>query len=93
MSVTTWAWLVLAFPLAGTLVIGLGWPALRGMGRAAGWIGTGAIAGSFACAIGTLIALQDRAEDARQVTATLFDYAGRSASTRTSRSSSTRCRS
>jgi NADH-quinone oxidoreductase subunit L len=75
-SVTTWAWLVLAFPLAGTLVIALGWPLLRGMGRTAGWIGTGAIAGSFACAIGTLIALQDRAEDARQVTSTLFDYAG-----------------
>src|SRR3954470_19963017 len=76
MSVTTWAWLVLAFPLAGTVVIALGWPVLRNAGRAAGWIGTGAIAGSFVCAIGTLLALQDRAEDARQVTSTLYDYAG-----------------
>src|SRR4051794_10523911 len=75
MSATTWAWLVLAFPLAGTILIGLGWPVLRGAGRAAGWIGTAAIAGSFACAIGAFVALQDRAEDAKQVTSTLFDYA------------------
>jgi len=75
MSVTTWAWLVIAFPLAGTIVNALGWPVLRNAGRAAGWIGTAAIAGSFVCAIGTLLALQDRAEDAKQVTSTLYDYA------------------
>jgi NADH-quinone oxidoreductase subunit L len=74
-SLTTWAWLVIAFPLAGTTLIGLAWPVLDGRGRAAGWIGTLAIAASFACAIGAFLALQDRAEDAKQVTSTLYDYA------------------
>ena len=41
MSPTDWGWLVLAFPLAGTLVVSLGWRMLPG--RAAGWIGTLAI--------------------------------------------------
>ena len=46
MSVTTWGWLVIACPLAGTTLIALGWPVLAGRGRAAGWIGTLAIAAS-----------------------------------------------
>ena len=33
MSATTWAWLVLAFPLAGSIVIALGFRALPGAGR------------------------------------------------------------
>jgi NADH-quinone oxidoreductase subunit L len=76
MSVQTWGWLVLAFPLAGTILIALGWPVLRNSGRAAGWIGTAAIAGAFACAIGALLALQDRGAEDKQVASTLFDYAG-----------------
>ena len=32
MSVTTWGWLVIACPLAGTTLIGLGWPVLAGRG-------------------------------------------------------------
>src|SRR4051794_12841171 len=75
MSATTWAWLVLAFPVAGVVVLSLFWPVLRNAGRTAGWIGTAAIAGSFVCSIGAFFALQDRAEDAKQVTSTLFDYA------------------
>jgi NADH-quinone oxidoreductase subunit L len=75
MSVTTWGWLVLACPLAGVLVNGLGWPALQRSGRAAGWIGTLAIAASFGCAIAMFIALENRAPDARVVTSTLYDYA------------------
>src|SRR4051794_21392363 len=75
MSVTTWGWLVLACPLAGVLVNGLGWPALQRGGRTAGWIGTLAIAASFACAIAMFIALENRADDARVVTSTLYDYA------------------
>ena len=73
MSVTTWAWLVIAFPLAGTIVLALGWP--RWPGRSAGWIGTLAIGGSFVCAIGAFVALLDREPEARQVTSTLYDYA------------------
>ena len=41
MSPTGFGWLVLAFPLAGTLVIALGWRALPG--KLPGWIGTAAI--------------------------------------------------
>lgn len=37
MSPTTFGWLVLAFPLAGALVIALGWRALPG--KLPGWIG------------------------------------------------------
>jgi len=71
--VTTAAWLVLAFPLAGTVIIGLGfklWP-----GRTAGWIGTLAILASFVCAVITFLELQDRDEHHKQATSTLFDYA------------------
>ena len=70
---TTAAWLVLAFPLAGTVIIGLGfklWP-----GRTAGWIGTLAILASFVCAVITFLDLQDRDEHHKQATSTLFDYA------------------
>src|SRR5829696_1928054 len=69
----TWGWLILLFPLAGCLVVSLGfrvWP-----GRVPGWIGTLAIAGSFASAIGALIALEDRGEEERQVVSVAWDYA------------------
>ncbi|MDQ6914810.1 MAG: NADH-quinone oxidoreductase subunit L [Actinomycetota bacterium] len=73
MSPTTWGWLVLAFPLAGMLVIALGWRALPG--RAAGWVGTAAIAASFACSLGALICLLGRDPAQRHVVSTAFDYA------------------
>ncbi|HUR86129.1 MAG TPA: NADH-quinone oxidoreductase subunit L [Solirubrobacteraceae bacterium] len=69
----TTAWLILAFPLAGSVVTALGyrlWP-----GRAAGIVGTAAIAASFVCAVLTLIALQDRDEAARQAVFVGWDYA------------------
>jgi NADH-quinone oxidoreductase subunit L len=70
----TAAWLVLALPLAGTALIGLLHRPLRGS-RIAGWIGTAAIAGSFVASVLTLLALQDRAEDDRQVVLLAYDYA------------------
>jgi len=73
MSPTTWGWLVLAFPLAGTIAISLLWRVLPG--RAAGWIGTGAIGLSFAASIGALLAIQARSPDHRQVVATAWSYA------------------
>ncbi len=73
MSPTTWGWLVLAFPLAGTLVISLAWRVLPG--RSPGWIGTAAIAASFASAVGAIIAIQGRSPEHRQVTSTAWDYA------------------
>jgi NADH-quinone oxidoreductase subunit L len=73
MSATAWAWLVLAFPLAGTIVISLGWRALPG--RLPGWIGSAMILGSFVCAILATLKMQDAAPDARHFSSTLFDYA------------------
>ena len=58
MSPTTWGWLVLAFPLAGTIVVSLGWRALPG--RTAGWLGTASVAASFVCSVGALLSLLGR---------------------------------
>jgi NADH-quinone oxidoreductase subunit L len=69
----TSAWLILLFPLAGTIVNGLGYRVLPG--KTVGWIGTAAIAGAFVCAILTFLALQDRGEEERQVVYVAWDYA------------------
>src|SRR4051794_17336898 len=73
MSATAWAWLVLAFPLAGCLVNAFGWRVLRG--KTAGWIGTIAIGLALVCAIAALIALQDHAASDRSLTSSLWTYA------------------
>ncbi len=73
MSATDFAWLILLFPLLGSIVIALGWRRLPG--RSAGWIGTAAIAAAFLSSIGAFVALLDRPTDDRQVTSVLYDYA------------------
>jgi NADH-quinone oxidoreductase subunit L len=73
MTTTTWAWLVLAFPLAGTLAIAFGYRSLPG--RWAGVIGTGAILLAFAASIGALISLQGHSSAHRELTSTLYSYA------------------
>ena len=73
MSATAYGWLVLAFPLAGTLVISLGWRWLPG--RTAGWIGTAMITLSFLASIGALVQILGDPVDARQHTSSLYDYA------------------
>ena len=73
MSATAWAWLVLAFPLAGFLVNAFGWRVLRG--RTAGWIGTIAIGLAFACSIGALVTLLGHTESDRELTSSLWTYA------------------
>jgi NADH-quinone oxidoreductase subunit L len=73
MSATTYGWLVLLFPLLGTLVIALGfrrWP-----GRSAGWIATGAILLAFLAALGALISLQGHSPAHRQLVSSLWSYA------------------
>jgi NADH-quinone oxidoreductase subunit L len=72
-SATTYGWLVLAFPLAGTVVISLGWRVLPG--RLPGWIASAAILLSFIASIGALLDLQDHAEDDRQLVDSLWTYA------------------
>src|SRR5687767_1027152 len=73
MSLETYGWLVLAFPLAGTLVIALSWR--LGASKLHGYIGTLAIFLSFLSAVGALLELQDRGEEERQVVAVGWDYA------------------
>jgi NADH-quinone oxidoreductase subunit L len=73
MSATTFAWLVLLFPLAGTLLIGFGFRSLPG--RSAGWIGTAAIALAFLAALGALISMQGNAPSHRELTSSLWSYA------------------
>src|SRR5436305_13146329 len=72
MAITTFAWLVLLCPLVGTALIGIAYRWLPG--RSAGWIGTLAIALSFAFSVIVLIKLLGRSPDHRQLTATLWDY-------------------
>ena len=69
----TSAWIVLLAPLAGFLIIALTSKLLPW--RAHGWIGTLAIAVSFVAAIATLIALEGRGEEERQVVSVAWDYA------------------
>ena len=73
MSATSYGWLVLAFPLAGTLFISLAYKKLPG--RSAGWIGTAMIGLSFLASIGMLVKILDLPVDHRQVTGSLYDYA------------------
>jgi NADH-quinone oxidoreductase subunit L len=69
----TSAWLILLFPLAGTILIALGYRVLPD--RAVGVIGTAAIAGAFVAAVATFISLQGRGEEERQVVYVAWDYA------------------
>jgi NADH-quinone oxidoreductase subunit L len=58
-SATGYGWLVLAFPLAGMLVVSLGWRVLPG--RSAGWIASAAILGSFLASLGALAEVDEEA--------------------------------
>jgi NADH-quinone oxidoreductase subunit L len=71
MSPTTWGWLVLLFPLLGTITIGFGF---RTYSRAAGVIGTAAIGLAFVCAVGALISLLGRSGAHREVVSSLWNY-------------------
>ena len=71
MSISTSAWLVLAFPLAGMLTIALGGKYWHP--RAAAIIGTAAIAIAFAFAVVTLVNLQGLPAEDRVVTSSLWD--------------------
>ena len=73
MSATSWGWLVLAFPLAGMLVIALGWRVLPD--RVAGWIGSAAIGGAFAASIAMLAMLLDEPEESRSLVDSAWTYA------------------
>src|SRR5579862_1671863 len=73
MSATTYGWITLACPLAGMLVISLGYRFWRG--RMAGLIGTLAILLAFAAAIGALIKLQQEPSGHRELVSSIWNYA------------------
>jgi NADH-quinone oxidoreductase subunit L len=73
LSLETYGWLVLAFPLGGAVLISLLYKLLPG--RTAGILGTLAIALSFASAIGAFSELQSLGEEEKQVVAVGWDYA------------------
>jgi NADH-quinone oxidoreductase subunit L len=73
MSATTYAWLVLGFPLAGSLIIAFGWRRLPG--KTAGWIGTAAIGLGFLSSLGAVVMLLDEPVEGQQLTSSLYDYA------------------
>jgi NADH-quinone oxidoreductase subunit L len=72
-SATAWAWLVLLFPLLGSIVVALGFRVLPA--RVAGTIGTAAIGLSFLCGVAALINLLGEPADARHHASSLWDYA------------------
>src|SRR3954452_255284 len=72
MTTGTWGWLILAFPLAGCIIIALGW---RGWaGRSAGWMGSLAIALAFASSIRAFAQMLPRYPDQPSVVSNAFDY-------------------
>src|ERR1700755_911641 len=73
MSVTTYGWLVLAFPLAGSLLIALTFKALPQ--RAHGVIGILAVLLAFLSAVGMFFKLQGLGAEHRQVVSVGWDYA------------------
>ena len=73
MSATAWCWLVLLFPLAGSIAIALGFRALPA--RAAGAIGTAAIGLAFLCGVAALVNLLGDSPEARHHASSLWEYA------------------
>jgi NADH-quinone oxidoreductase subunit L len=73
-SATTWAWLVLLFPLLGAIAIGLGFRTIPA--RVAGIAGTAAIGLAFLCGVAALVNLLGEAPDARHHASALWTYAG-----------------
>lgn len=69
----TWAWLVLLFPLLGSLLIGLTFRVLPD--RAAGLVGVLAIVAAFVCGIFALVGLQGEPSESRHVASSLWEYA------------------
>jgi NADH-quinone oxidoreductase subunit L len=71
-STGSWGWIILLAPLAGSLVVALGWRNWRG--RTAGWIGSAAIGVAFAGSIGAFASLLGRDPAERRVVSNAFDY-------------------
>ena len=73
MTASAWGWLIVAIPLAGCVVVSLGWRSLPG--RSAGWIASAAVLGAFVSAIGAFFSLEEQAPAARHVVSNAYSYA------------------
>ena len=73
MSATAWAWLVLLLPLAGSILIALGFRAVPA--RVAGIVGTAAVGLAFLCAVAALLNLLGDEPESRHHASTLWTYA------------------
>jgi NADH-quinone oxidoreductase subunit L len=71
-SATTFGWLILLFPLLGTILIALNYKRLPG--ASAGWLATLAIALAFAASLGALFSLLGDASTHRELTSKLWSY-------------------
>jgi NADH-quinone oxidoreductase subunit L len=71
MKTTTFGWLILLFPLLGSIVIGFGY---KRLGPVAGWIASLAIALAFASAVGAVISLLGHSGSHRELTDSLWNY-------------------
>jgi len=72
-SSTAWAWLVLLFPLLGSIVCALSYRVIPA--RAAGAIGTAAVGLAFLCGIAALVNLLGDPAETRHHASSLWDYA------------------
>src|SRR6201999_329337 len=72
-SSTAWAWLVLLFPLAGSIVCALSFRVIPA--RAAGAIGTAAVGLAFLCGVAALVNLLGDPAESRHHASSLWDYA------------------
>jgi NADH-quinone oxidoreductase subunit L len=71
MSTVTYGWLIVGFPLVGTIVLALGY---RWLGAAAGWIASLAIGLAFASAVACLVSMLGLPEAHRELTSSLYNY-------------------
>jgi NADH-quinone oxidoreductase subunit L len=71
MNTVTYGWLIVGFPLIGTILVALGY---RRLGAAAGWLASLAIALSFAASVACLISMLGLPEHARELTSSLWNY-------------------
>jgi NADH-quinone oxidoreductase subunit L len=75
MTATTFAWLALASPLAGTIINALGYKVIPARHpRLPGVIGTLALALAFVFTVITFFALEDKGAEHRQLVSSLYDY-------------------
>ncbi len=74
-GVFSWLWLIIAFPLAGAVLLLLGGALARGaLDKAGHWIGTTTVLGSFLVSLTLFISLLGRGEEERQIGQHLFTW-------------------